>query len=326
MSLPPREITNVYGGTRQGPRRRVREKVVAGVRLEIPEDPLKGGGGHGEGEGTWIFSFADLVMNLLMFFVMMFAISSVDKDKLAAVQSALFPLNKKAARETTEQRPAASTSGPQGLSLGAQSERPEAVLKRVKELLQRIDVSKLAARPALVREFGALKDRMVNLERLVGAQVAPDQDDDAFQIVFAGPRVFDAQGNVSTEGRRNLSKLARELARFGKPMRVSMLVATDEAPREAMPKERKGTDVGAGIGAQEAGVARDPWEESSLRASRAAAEIRHGGLPETFVLSSGGLGVAPASDAVANWRGGLVVHVGLLREKPFIHRGKDSFK
>ena len=48
-----------------------------------------GGGGHGSDEFLWLFSFNDMLFNLLLFFIVMFAISSVNKSKFEAVAEAL---------------------------------------------------------------------------------------------------------------------------------------------------------------------------------------------------------------------------------------------
>lgn len=48
-----------------------------------------GGGGHESDEFLWLFSFNDMLFNLLLFFIVMFAISSVNKSKFEAVAEAL---------------------------------------------------------------------------------------------------------------------------------------------------------------------------------------------------------------------------------------------
>lgn len=48
-----------------------------------------GGGGHESDEHLWLYSFNDMLFNLLLFFIVMFAISSVNKAKFAAVAEAM---------------------------------------------------------------------------------------------------------------------------------------------------------------------------------------------------------------------------------------------
>ena len=48
-----------------------------------------GGGGHESDEHLWLYSFNDMLFNLLLFFIVMYAISSVNKSKFAAVAEAM---------------------------------------------------------------------------------------------------------------------------------------------------------------------------------------------------------------------------------------------
>jgi hypothetical protein len=48
-----------------------------------------GGGGHESDEHLWLYSFNDMLFNLLLFFIVMFAISSVNKARFAAVAEAM---------------------------------------------------------------------------------------------------------------------------------------------------------------------------------------------------------------------------------------------
>ena len=58
------------------------------------QHPDKFGGSHGGGEGRasrerWLITYADLITLLLIFFIVMYAISKVDADKFAAIAQAL---------------------------------------------------------------------------------------------------------------------------------------------------------------------------------------------------------------------------------------------
>ena len=60
-----------------------------------------GGGGHESDEFLWLFSFNDMLFNLLLFFVVMFAISSINKSRFEAVAEALtYPKDKKEQEKT----------------------------------------------------------------------------------------------------------------------------------------------------------------------------------------------------------------------------------
>jgi hypothetical protein len=289
---------------------KTREKIIAGIRLDVPDESGSHAakGGHGEGEGLWIFSFCDLIMNLLMFFVMMFAISSVDQGKLAQIQHALVSYSTKPdEKKELEAKPAPSAAAASIERLSATS--PEDAMKRIKELLESIDVSKLKSRAALTDDFEALKNRIVDLEKLVGAQVAPDQDDSSFQIVLAPGRVLDSTGQVTPAGALVLEKLVRELERFENPLRLSILHNQGGAD-SALSPEREAI----------------AWRESAQAAAAVATGLRVAGLPTSHLLSAGGLGFLSDSETVPQWPGSILIHVSLLREKPYVHRGKDGVK
>lgn len=307
------EMRNVYG-SRTAPtstrRMKTREKIIAGIRLEVPEEGTRHSskGGHGEGEGLWIYSFCDLIMNLLMFFVMMFAISSVDKDKFAFVQNALVSYAKKSEAKKEPQSKPASTAELANFDK-ATAASPADVMKRVRELLASIDVSKLQTNAALKLDLETLKNRIINLEKLVGADVSPDQDETSFQIVIAPERILDSSGNISSSGRATLQKLVQELKRFETPLRLSIL--------NSLQRPLSGV-----TSTEEA----DAWRSTAQSAVVVASGLRTAGLPQSHILSAGGLGFLADSETVPQWPGRILIHVSLLREKPYIHRGKDSVK
>jgi hypothetical protein len=300
-------MRNVYGERQASTptrRMRTREKIVAGIRLDVPDEhAAKNGSGHGEGEGTWIFSFCDLIMNLLMFFVMMFAISSVDKGKLAIIQNALVSYSKD--DKSAKPKPAEETSQEKAEQSAATSS-PEDVMKRIRELLSSIDVSKLQVQAHLKKDFDALKNRVIDLEKLVGAQVMPDQDEASFQIVIAERRVFGEGGVISEEGRTLLKRLVTEISRFKSPLRLSIL--------------NGGLETTKGVSSDGA------WQKKALNAVAVGEALRAAGLGASHVLSAGGLGPSGSTDAIPQWQEHVVIHVAPLRDKPYIHRGKDSIQ
>lgn len=53
------------------------------------DDHGGGGGGHESDDTLWLYSFNDMLFNLLLFFIVMYSISQVDEKKFAEVQQAL---------------------------------------------------------------------------------------------------------------------------------------------------------------------------------------------------------------------------------------------
>lgn len=78
--------------------------IAAGKTLDkkkLPQMPLPkrksssddegggGGGGHESDDTLWLYSFNDMLFNLLLFFIVMYSISQIDEKKFAEVQQAL---------------------------------------------------------------------------------------------------------------------------------------------------------------------------------------------------------------------------------------------
>lgn len=53
------------------------------------EEVSGGGGGHDSDDTLWLYSFNDMLFNLLLFFIVMYSISQIDEKKFAEVQQAL---------------------------------------------------------------------------------------------------------------------------------------------------------------------------------------------------------------------------------------------
>ncbi len=79
------------GGTSGSGKSKIKQLVQsnAGHSDDDDEGHGGGGGGHESDEFLWLFSFNDMLFNLLLFFIVMFAISSVNKSKFEAVAEAL---------------------------------------------------------------------------------------------------------------------------------------------------------------------------------------------------------------------------------------------
>jgi chemotaxis protein MotB len=67
------------------------EAVYKPARANVGVSHSADQGGHeeGEGEGGWIFSYADLITILMMFFILLLSISSLDEQKFQELKSAL---------------------------------------------------------------------------------------------------------------------------------------------------------------------------------------------------------------------------------------------
>lgn len=209
MSLYRDDIANIYGAPKV-PVRKGRSgaasslgketRVVAGVTLHLDPEPHAGQGqsaNHGEGEGTWIYSFCDLIMNLLMFFVMMFAISKIDDKKVSEVKQALASFSEKEVDDASQGR-----LGTGAGALSGVTEREQA--------------------PDVPREFESLTRKAARLAPLERTAASPELDREAFDVVVAQARLFAPGPRLTDEGGRLLARLARDLEAYGKPLRIAI--------------------------------------------------------------------------------------------------------
>jgi chemotaxis protein MotB len=221
------DLSNTFG---TASRRRQRTKSVEvhnvhGVRLELAKE------GHAEGDahadGTWIFSFADLIMNLLMFFVMMFAISSVDKGKFQEIQQAFSTLqpNKPETKAQVgkgtgiESSYAAST----GVATAKSKMSNKEILDKVNELLTKIDKKSLDKVQNNKVLFDKLKPEFAKLSKNIKTELKADPLSQGFEIVITAKRLFGENEKalvLSEEGKQLLSKISTELAGMPRPLAI----------------------------------------------------------------------------------------------------------
>lgn len=220
----------------------VTEKTVHGVSLVLHDD-TKRHSDVGHGDGTWIYSFADLIMNLLMFFVMMFAISSIDKNKFSQVQEAFSSFNKN--KETHKAREATQPSGEgpgsgQGFSPYSGEVRfsnkmtNTEILERVRDLLARVDEKQLNLNSKNKEALKEMKPQVAKLARDVDASLKADPMLNAFEVVVASRKIFEGDA-ISKEGQKILARLAKEL--FGVRGRLSVNVASFVSKRSLSAKK-----------------------------------------------------------------------------------------
>jgi chemotaxis protein MotB len=185
------------------------EKVrnVKAFAHEGPQTPAE------EGEGTWIFSYADLITILMMFFIIMLSISNVSPEKFNALKEAL---KTEAADQNpsktiiktdhdTSQSTSSNSIGDINLSRLAQQaqstggDKTTQILTGARILLQSLDQPSMRANLEQVKEIADVK------QQLVAAQLSARQgtpfpgnggvgDSTRIEIVFANSDLF--QGSV----------------------------------------------------------------------------------------------------------------------------------
>lgn len=230
-SLISTGVENTFGTRPSKPGRllgKKNEETIQGILVEHHEQDHKqgGGGGHGEGDGTWIYSFADLIMNLLMFFIMMFAISSIDKNKLAKVQEAFSSHN--AEKKAQGANDAGNAGGVQAAGWTPQESMSNAeILAKVKELMGRIDDGFLKSNSKMNTEVVTLKSQLEKLSKQVDAEWRYRPELQGFDIAIPARKVFNQNTvELSKTGRETLQKIAAELGALNHTLKINVMSFT----------------------------------------------------------------------------------------------------
>jgi flagellar motor protein MotB len=227
------ELNNTFGAQN---RRGVRSKsssthMVQGVKMELNKESHSDADAHSE--GTWIFSFADLIMNLLMFFVMMFAISSVDKGKFQEFQEAFSnrlegaPKLKEKSQTSRNLGSESSYAASTGVSSTKEKMSNAEILENVKNLVAQIDKQKIEKSKIQKFELSEMNLVLKNLEEAVNTEIERDPFANSFEITFFENRIL-AQKNglrniatnpdFSSEGKHLIKSVVTELQKLNKPL------------------------------------------------------------------------------------------------------------
>ncbi len=269
MANMGRDILNIYGAKGAANAAKVHHRDAHPKSHENEEQHEAAGG---EGEGTWIFSFADLITNLLMFFVMMFAISSVDTAKLQSVSNAISGTN------NSKKSGGGGVSNVSGKGNDLKSGNGSPVIPRrgtrellseAQTLLDYVDQKSLAKKRNEKESLQKLRKRLTELSKIEDAQQV-NRWQSAFGITMPLERLFDGTVRLSAPGKELLAELAHDLQKFLTPLVVSIETHTG--------RERGGPGI------------LEPLALTAKRSGAIAAALRGAGLtkPHKIVLAAMG--------------------------------------
>jgi chemotaxis protein MotB len=193
-------------------------------------------GGHREEGESWLMSFADLILNLLLFFIVLYAISNVDQKKLQELAEAI---NGEQVPQTTVRK-------------AESSEENGEVLQEIQTLMQKLNPDKETAKQN--QKANEIKSKLGEMFSLAPGK---DKENDLFEVVLAGERYFNkGQAELTESGKSAVQILAQRL----KPISgdISLYIEGHAAPQEVSQ-----TDQGAGA-----------WRLASERAANALMELQ----------------------------------------------------
>lgn len=146
-----------------------------------------------EGE-VWLMSFADLVSNLLMFFIVMYAISDVSEDKLQFL-----------AEKINGQR-----VKNKAVIVQAETESEnEEIIQQLIKLSEKLNPTITEAKKEQKKSAEEIKSKLSDAMQVVPGK---DPENDLFELVLGGPRYFEKNASTLTpEGQKALDMLAARL-------------------------------------------------------------------------------------------------------------------
>lgn len=275
-------------------------------KLKHPSARPKHGGEAKQGghdEGTWIYSFADLIMNLLMFFVMLFAISSIDKSKLSQIQEAFSSYSKQSAKkvektqnqDATDNQQSAATLTFQSTTRSAKKLSDADILEEMQKLASLLNIEALSKHKKLSEDLKDLEKKVKAVAPQIESKWKSDPLADAMEVVFDRGTLLTNSfpSQVTVRGRSSLVKLAKELKDLNRDLAVQV--------RSLVPNKS---------------IDPQTMAQGSVDASLVLAEIlkTYPIPPERASASSYG-GELSYQKEDANSRGRIVVRIGLSPRK-----------
>jgi chemotaxis protein MotB len=210
-------------------------------------------GSHGKAEqhddeGTWIFSYADMITILMMFFILLLSISSIDVKKFETLKGAIAQSKEGQGRSLNDGRSGLGSGS--GLGNGAETGNGSAgrnltpsfepgiasvpfrdlaasaaeysaadanaqLLAAVGTLLAAVDTDQIQKESLQEKAFRDAQQKIAELAQKQEKSFA--KEDKAGQVInvsFASSRIFLENGTLSPEGARMLAQLARYLVQL----------------------------------------------------------------------------------------------------------------
>ncbi|MEY4063991.1 MAG: hypothetical protein RIR26_199 [Pseudomonadota bacterium] len=220
----------------------------AGARGHAGHDDEHESHPHEEGE-PWLMSFADLILNLLLFFIVLYSISTVDEKKLQQVAEAI---NGEEVPQTIVDKAEDS------------SENGE-ILQEIQTLMQKLNQG--VATDEQKQKSAKIQSQLGEMFRMAPGK---DKENDLFEVILSGEKYF-ARGSsiLTTQGKDAIVSFAQKL----KPLdgQIGLYIEGHAAPSEIDPKAPQGRE----------------WQLASERAAQVLVTLRQAGLRVKNVSTAG---------------------------------------
>lgn len=196
------------------------------------DDHGGGGGGHESDDTLWLYSFNDMLFNLLLFFIVMYSISQVDEKKFAEVQKALQGDKKPQLIKEDEDKDGVVV-GPRNGALDAKQlassggeaggDKSAEIAAAVRFMLDRAEKSKVKLSKGQGKDNEKKEEEKKKSKYLSGTNVPLPM-----QLVFPHTEFFIVgTADLSPKGTENLKQLAKEIGAVEKLGRADIEVHTE---------------------------------------------------------------------------------------------------
>jgi chemotaxis protein MotB len=200
------------------------------------DDHGGGGGGHESDDTLWLYSFNDMLFNLLLFFIVMYSISQVDEKKFAEVQEALQGDKRPALVKDDEDKDGVVV-GPRNGAMDAKQlgssggeaggDKSAAISEAVRFMLERAEKGKVKLAKGTGKDEKKEKLEATKKSKYLSGTNIPLP----MQLAFTADEFFaQDSANLTARGERNLKQLGTEVARQEKLGRVEVEVHTNFTP------------------------------------------------------------------------------------------------
>ncbi len=196
------------------------------------DDHGGGGGGHESDDTLWLYSFNDMLFNLLLFFIVMYSISQVDEKKFAEVQQALQG-DKKPQLLKEEEDKDGVVIGPRNGALDAKQlassggeaggDKSAEIASAIRFMLERSQKAEVKLAKGAGKESEKKEESTKKSKYLSGSNIPLPM-----QLAFTAKEFFIPKtADLSVEGKENITQLAKEVSSQEALGRVEIEVHTE---------------------------------------------------------------------------------------------------
>ena len=218
--------------------------VYKPARAKLHASPPEGQGGHDEGEGTWIFSYADMITILMMFFILLLSISSMDEQKFQELKGAIASTSKTASNSgdsgnmgESSNRSTISKSqaleayvgkvsimalSEKALELAASDSNTQ-ILAIMQMLLGAVDKDAIKNSQRKEEQFKKATKELETLAAVNQAEkVATESKSNEIKVLLPSYLLFDSKGSFTVKGKNILNQLSSGMAGLGESSQIAI--------------------------------------------------------------------------------------------------------